>query len=984
MDAAERLLTWFGKKARQPTQKAPPEKPEASPLGLPKHYLLLNEIGSGGMGVLYKAIDTRLHRPVVVKSVRDSLLVDPEVVDRFRKEALASAAIDHPYVCKIYELLEIEHRTLIVMEFVEGETLEQVLARGPLGLTDTVRFGAEISEALGAAHAKGLIHRDIKPSNIMITPHRHVKVIDFGLAKALRDGGEEPGAGGPGPARDGGFVGTLCYMSPEQASGQPVDQRSDVFSIGILLFQCLTGHLPFSGDTSREYIQNLLLEEPPLLRTLLPSAPGELEQLMSRCLAKEPAERYESAEALAGGLAQVADILSSGQLQPIELPARRPSRRSRLVAAAAVLAALGLGTAGVLWGVWQAGGPGLLDVRAFKQEAVATWPSEELESRISPDNKWTSFISNRGGFVDLNLWLQGAGGAEPFPITSLKGRITSSLWSPDGSEIAYLHAQEEGTTLQIIPALGGAPRLSVPLKLPSPMLVRWLGDRIYLLSRNSLQRLDVKTHGLEEVFRSPPELSLHSLDVRPDGQKLVFSASIQKQPDLWIADLDGSRLDRLTEDPFDERYPKWLDSEGRAVIYSSNKSSEIHLWRMVLADRSAQQLTFGANTKDRVEDVSRDGSFLTYQRIEEAANLYRLDPQSASEVPLTADTLQDFWSTAARATETVAFQRTRPSYEMGYFLAETRIFLASGDPPDFQFARLQVEDGYAPLLSPDGRWLAYLRTPSKAATQPALAFLPDLWLQDLQSQRARPIGQRFELGSYYPFPLERLARNLVWSPDSRALVSVHRKPEGFEIRRFRPQADSMDPEVLASTSRRSEELRDPALSPDGGAVAYGFRSADDSGVLVQVHVKDLATGADRLVLEERLGEADDLYCRGWPDASSVLVLRSRPNPDRLTERVEVLRIETASGDVRLLGQFDGAYGGTARLDPAMQALYITGVEERAHNLYVLSIESSTWRRLTQNQFPGVTYCGIEITQQGAILYSRQKWNKDIWKLRFHD
>jgi len=979
MDSAERFLTWFGKKGRQPTHKAPSEKTEPSPLGLPKHYLLLNEIGSGGMGVLYKAIDTRLHRPVVVKSVRDSLLVDPEVVRRFRKEALATAAIDHPYVCKIYELLENEGRTLIIMEYVEGETLEQVLARGPLSVTDTVRFATEISEAMGAAHSKGLIHRDLKPSNIIVTPHRHVKVIDFGLAKALSEGSELAQG-----ERDGGFVGTLSYMSPEQASGGNLDQRSDVFSTGVLMFQCLTGHLPFSGDTTREYIQNLLLEAPPLLRTLLPSAPGELERLVAKCLAKEPTDRYESAEALTAALLQVADIISSSQIQvPVLLPAPKPIRRGRRVAAAAAVAALATG--GALFSLRSPAGLDALDTRALKQEALVTWPSEEMESRLSPDGKWIAFISNRSGVH--NLWLENTSGGEPFSITSLtEGRITSEVWSPDSNQLAYLYGSSEGRELRILPALGGTQILSAPLKLVAPVLVRWIGDHLYLTSSGALWRFDSKSRQLDKLTQRPSGISMQFADVSADERRILFSAMEAQQSDLWTADLDGSHIERLTNDAFEERYPRWLDAEDHAIVYSSNKSGEIHLWRMVLADRSTQQLTFGSNAKERAEDVARDGSFLTYQRIEEAANLYRIDPQTSAEVPLTAEPLQDFWPSVSRESGTVAFQRTKPSYEMGYFFSNTRIFLASGSPPDFQFARPQVENGYAPLLSPDGRWLAYLRTPSKAATEPMLALIPELWLQDLRGQQARPIGDQFELGSYYPFPLERLSRNLTWSPDSKSLISIHRKPPGFEIRRFSPQADNASPEVLAATAQRSEELRDPAVSPDNEHLFYVSRSARNEGSVFQVHIKDLSGGADRMVLEDRLssGLDDELIGRGWVDAASVLVLRCRTNPDQLTVRAEILQVATDSGKVHLIGQADHVYAGTARLDPMTKTLFVTGVEERAHNLYAYSLQDGQSRRLTENEFLGVTYSGIEVASRGAILYSRQKWNKDIWKLRFRD
>ena len=990
MDSAERFLTWFGKKAKQPTQRVPAEKSGAGTsgsLGLPKHYLLLNEIGSGGMGVLYKAIDTRLHRPVVVKAIRDSLFSDPDLVKRFRKEALATASIDHPYICKIYELLETEGRTLIVMEYVEGETLEQVLARGPLSMTDTVRFAIEISEALGAAHSKGLIHRDIKPSNILITPHRHVKVIDFGLAKALREAGDETPFGmkrerGGGGGGGGGFVGTLCYMSPEQASGGDLDQRSDVFSTGVLLFQCLTGRLPFDGETSTDYVQNLLLEPAPLLRTLVPVAPGELERLVAKCLAKEPSDRFESAEALAAALTQISELISSSQTGQLVIPAPRVSWTRNLAASAAAAAVLAGGAVlGLQW-FSEPSIESLFSTRPGKQEAIAPSTAEDIKSRVSPDGKWISFISNRID-GDYNLWLQKTSGGQPSKLTSVTGSIQSSVWSPDSTEIAYLLWNGNEASLNVIALVGGKPRLSVPME--DVQLIRWLGKRIYAWTGKKLIRYEPATDVTETLYEPDRKLRARYFDVSADESALLYTAqSDDKQWDLWRSGLDGANRVQITRDEFEEREGRWLDREGKTVVVAVNRGGEMHLWRL-LVDRpeDPQQMTFEAGWLDMPEDVASDGSFLTFKRTEVGANLYKLDRANGSELQLTVETLQDFWPSLSRDTSKVAFQRMKPSQDLSNFFGDTRIYLSSS-PSDFQDARLVVQEGYSPSLSPDASRLAFLKAPEQVSKHSVLAWMPELWVQDLSNQSLRLLGDGFGIGAFEVFPLERPEQNLTWSPDSESLYSVHRNADHEELRQYSFRAGDAVSKVIRTTAEKNETIRQPAPSPDGRQLAYVWRSDERGEGAVQVHVRDLHTGSDRVVLEEHIGPGEELLCRGWVDNSTLIAIRSKVVAGVKNSNIEIVEINTTTSGARILGKKESAYAGTARTDAARRMVYLTATEGRADNIFAMRLDSGGWERLTRNEFSIYTYSGVTVTPQGELLYTKQKSNKDIWRIRFED
>ena len=262
------------------------------------HYRILEEIGRGGMGVVYKALDTRLNRPVAIKSLQTGETQDEIAKKRFVREALMVAALDHPYICKVYEVLEQNGQSFIVLEFVHGRRLSALMGDPArmLPLDKILEVGREIAEALEEAHKKGIVHRDIKPNNIMVLEPGHIKVLDFGLAKALPklDAEAETETASEGLTERGQVLGTRPYMSPEQISGQPADNRSDIFSFGIVLFEMIAGRRPFSGASAAQLAASIMTEDPEPLHRYRHGVPDSLDRIIRRMLAKDPNERYQS------------------------------------------------------------------------------------------------------------------------------------------------------------------------------------------------------------------------------------------------------------------------------------------------------------------------------------------------------------------------------------------------------------------------------------------------------------------------------------------------------------------------------------------------------------------------------------------------------------------------------------------------------------------------------------------------------------------
>jgi serine/threonine protein kinase/tetratricopeptide (TPR) repeat protein len=311
------------------------------------HYRILDELSRGGMGVVYRAVDTRLNREVAIKVLPPELVADRERKERFAQEAQAAAALEHPHIAVIYEIDEAEGVTFIVMELIRGEKLRDRIAREPLPAGRAIELATEIAEGLSCAHDRGIVHRDLKSANVMLTDEGHVKIIDFGLAKLLlpvaHEGGETATAQRHG-TDPGVVLGTVSYMSPEQARGAKVDQRSDVFSFGVLLYEMLARKLPFQGPSTVETLNAILRDAPPRLDSREsgggPETSAELQRILDKCLAKDPSDRYQTMKDVVVDLRSVRRRVDSGSVAPVS-GGRRRSRWIPTVVGAAVLLAAG-------------------------------------------------------------------------------------------------------------------------------------------------------------------------------------------------------------------------------------------------------------------------------------------------------------------------------------------------------------------------------------------------------------------------------------------------------------------------------------------------------------------------------------------------------------------------------------------------------------------------------------------------------------------
>ncbi|MDP9362572.1 MAG: serine/threonine-protein kinase, partial [Acidobacteriota bacterium] len=397
---------------------------------------ILAPIGAGGMGEVYRARDTRLNRTVAIKVLPAELSSSPELRNRLEREARTISQLSHPHICALHDIGREGDTDFLVMEYLEGETLAQRLAKGPLPFEQVCRYGAEIAEALAAAHAAGVVHRDLKPGNIMLTKSG-VKLLDFGLAKVLAPAAIETQTSVPTKAQDltreGTILGTIPYMAPEQLEGRQADARTDIFAFGVVLYEMATGRKAFSGSSQASLISAILTSEPPPVSSVRPLSPPAFDRLIKTCLAKDPAQRWESAHDLGLQLAW----LARGETDEPAVAARAFSSAPQwliAVAAASVLAIVAL----TVFSVFRRpsslpAGPIRFAIRAPVGTRFA-WIRMQNLFAVSPDGRRIVFVARSEDGRD-SLWVRSFAEPSAAALPGTEG-AAAPFWSPDSRFIA--------------------------------------------------------------------------------------------------------------------------------------------------------------------------------------------------------------------------------------------------------------------------------------------------------------------------------------------------------------------------------------------------------------------------------------------------------------------------------------------------------------------------------------------------------------------
>jgi len=814
------------------------------------HYQIVEEIGSGGMGIVYKARDLHLDRFVALKILLPGRAADQERKRRFVREAKICSALNHPNIIHIYDISAEAGVDLIAMEYVEGKTLDERIGRRGLSLKDTLKYAVQITDALAKAHSAGVIHRDLKPSNIMVNEDETVKVLDFGLAKLTEHIKYDESAstarastGEKAITDKGTILGTVAYMSPEQMEGKTLDPRSDIFSFGAVLYEMITARRAFQGDSKISTLSAILSKEPPPISVEIPP---DLERIVARCLRKDPARRFQSMADLKVALEELKEESDWQNRADINSASTSLKRVRPLRKAGILLVVLMAGIAGVTWYFvrFRSSYPG-----GVRSSEIAPGGSLKLlvssggrasDPALSADGKMLAYVDVAQGRVDL--FSGRVAGGERIRLTDDNAEESLPSFSPDGERIAYTRLGSESGVSEIwaVPTLGGpsihvmdnafgaawspnGKRLAFVLRRPGE------GDAIAVSAADGTKLSTImKGDGDYPFFRT--------LSWSPDGNYLAVTRSSGGiAGELWLVPLNGSPPHRLLSDApgiFSNR--PVFTPDGNGLVHESNRAGATNLWILPLDKGQPVRLTSGPGP-DMMPSVAHDGSIafvnarrrtsliihnpaagqtreilthssyiwapafspsgldLAYSRAEQDGSwhIWIVPVRGGSPRQLTSGTLPEIYPRFTPDGASVIYHTWSSGPDRVW-----RVPRMGGPPVPLTPAR-DDDDQYADM-SPDGKWIAFARTENKIAR---------IYVAAVNSGEARRLTD-------FPSTLPR------WSPDGHWIAFSQNRQflDGISV----IGADG------ARLRRLSETGGWPVWWPDGKQLGYQNLGEDGS------------------------------------------------------------------------------------------------------------------------------------------------------------
>jgi serine/threonine protein kinase/dipeptidyl aminopeptidase/acylaminoacyl peptidase len=773
------------------------------------HYQVLEKIGEGGMGEVYLAKDTKLDREVAVKVLPAAFSENKERLARFEREAKSVAALDHPNIVTIYSVEEAEGVHFYTMQLVKGKALSEMIPKGGLPLSKFFQVAIPLTDAVSAAHEQGIIHRDLKPDNLMVGDDGRLKILDFGLAKLKPEFSEAGASELPtqSATAEGRILGTVAYMSPEQAEGKTVDARSDICSVGIVLYEMATGERPFEGDTAASLLSSIIKDKPRSATEVNPSIPHELAKIIRRCLVKDPERRYQSAKDIRNELEELKQDIDSGEyIEGTTVGREKP--KSKWILHTALVAAI------VIAGIFA------YQLRLGEVPDEATRPpiqgmltqltsraGQELFPSLSPDGQFFIYSSPASGNWDI--YLQRVGGERAINLTEdCLDDDTMPAYSADGKQIAFC-SEREGGGIFLMGATGeSVRRLSDvgynPAWSPNGKEILYATE---LTAANPGARFTTSQLWAVNVSNGEKRLVSKADAVQPHwsphGHRIAYWGLPVEgaQRDLWTIRPDGSDPVPVTNDGYVDWNPVW-SHDGRHLYFSSDRGGSMNLWRVPIEEKTGQVLgepspvTTGGSASRHHLSLSRDGRRIAYVERVQTVNLQK-----------------------------VAFD---PSTES-----------VLGQPVPITRGSRRAS---APDLSPDGEWLAFS---SFGDTQ-----------EDISIIRTDGTDRRQLTDDSYK---DRMPR---WSPDGKRIAFYSDRSGTYRIWTIQPDGSGLD---LLTEATGAANVYNPVWSPDGSRMAYWAELSHGSHICQLGEVPKEHT-AEALASFDEAGEVFEVW--SWsPDGN---------------------------------------------------------------------------------------------------------------------
>ena len=962
------------------------------------HYEIIRQIGAGGMGKVYLATDTKLNRPVALKVLHQNLSSDNRANRRLLREAQAAALLDHPHICQIFEISESDDGSFIVMQYVEGETLADVLVKRP-GVEKSLDLAIQIADALAEAHAHNIIHRDIKPANIIVNEKWQAKVLDFGLAKFVE--AESRGDTAKRLNSSGGVMGTVPYMSPEQLRGKRLDARTDIFSFGAMFYEMLCGRQAFAGESHAETISAILNDQPNLTKI-----PERLQPIVRKSLMKNCADRYQTATDLTRdlrGVRQSSKFLpetngkstNPGQAKKVSgwsfkrtfsreterfspksrrfyfwkssTPGIAPEtdsvsnkrttqsqtvRRNYSAVFSVLTFFLLIGAA--VWFGWQfkkvdrsSSFDTLRPVRLISWKVGAAG-SVYTDYRVSHDGKFIAYSSTENG-ENESIYVRQTGDGEELRVTKDEWLSHSPIWSPDDRRIAFVSIRENQSGIYVSPSLGGAAAALKIIGKGNPALRHWSNDGagIFYELDGNLFRLDLATRETAQItdFADSPSVERY-FSFAPDEDRIAFCDNRDGQQDVWIMTLNSGEQFRITDDKDEEMRPRW-HPDGKRILYNVVRDNRSQINLAYADGRAPEQITRGDSEYEMI-DVSADGTKIFYTTWEKRSDIGGVKIESGEEFEVAAGIESEFWTDVSPDGKSILFQ-TNAAPRLTPFLSESSIVVKSllkHSPP------LSLKGCNARWL-PDSRRIAFLRW--QEAEQKY-----NLWLINIASGEEKQIttdGVSFPSISMLPVNRGEIGE-FDWSPDGSRFVYLNKKNVWT--------ASIESPEIFNQTNNAKPNVRyySPLWSPDGKRIVYV--STEKSSEKTQSPVWSVWLKEDDK-FQKIYSATASLRLLGWSSGSKLLlemtdgVMKSNPLD------VKLLQV-SATGDNLIIRTFKNIYASSMTLSRDGKTVAFTARQNDRDDVFIAATNGGEAKKITANGNSRLFFGSLAFSPDGKTIF----------------
>ena len=956
-------------------------------------YEIRAKLGEGGMGEVYLAQDTTLDRKVALKILPERVASNELRMQRFVQEAKAASALNHPNILTIYEIGTDPGAHFIATEFIDGETLRQQMMHTTLTINEAIDISLQVASALASAHTAGIIHRDIKPDNIMVRRDGIVKVLDFGLAKLTErwrtdEVDRDAATRAMVQTEPGTVMGTTAYMSPEQARGAEVDTRTDVWSLGVVLYEMVTGQEPFKSETASDTNAAILKTEPPPLSHLVPDIPGELERIVKKALQKDREERYQgvkdmlldlkslkrefdigagverssasySQERRRSGFSQKSGASAQFPTQISSLSQQlRLASKARWLWLSAVLLVPVLIAGGWYW--WRL--RGAVDSNRLSALTVTPLVSRKNDlgeaglarhARFSPDGKFVTYAASNAG--NSGIWIKQVGSGEPFTNKSETAAAFSPIWSPDGLQIAFISKRDAQKGIWIMPAFGGSPTLVKSLESAARELVAWSRTgKIYFQMDLDLYVLNLASQQITQLTKfDPSRLMDRSFSLSPNEERIAYTDHKDGQIDIFAMTIQGGSTVRVTNDKIIDSNPVWTP-DGERIVYSSNRNGVNQIFLASLDGRAPVQLTVN-DSGSNVLDISPDGAKILYATARDESDLWSVRLDQPKEVQITSDIGIELWPDVSADGQTIVFQATHATSGVMLFNCSLLSKSLTSDAAPTQLAA----DGYAPRWSPDGKQIAFLRYTNGPS---------NLWVVHDTGGDARPVtsgGVTF--GGFAQLPYNFMqTQDFQWAPDSRRLVYCANTSGAANV--WQTATDGSDQTRLSDNVDPGVLFFNPSWSPDGRRLAWLAMSKPRGEQKIptwSIWIKTDGTS-------QQIFQSDSVTgLIGWSKEAPELIVKSiagKAGPPALPDDVDLFAIPITGGGPRSLAQLKKTYFQNIQLAPAKNQIAFVTRQDGTDSLQVISVSGGMAKTAVTSNDNRVYFSDLVWSPDGKTIY----------------